>query len=150
MANDVAELIYKLAKKSHCQDQIKLQLIHCIVGDNQVGKTIFINNVSSSMAYNGICVPTTADNMLILTQRILTEFLEITSVQNTCDSFIPETNYIVLKIIKGKETISQCNFTFDKVIDQDDVKDFSWYYSTKSSRLRKFICHFFNFVLSIK
>ena len=150
MANDIAQLIYKLARNAHSHDQIKMQLIHCIVGDNQVGKTIFVDNVNASMRYNGICVPNTVDNVLIFAQRIFTEFLEITSVQNTCDSFVPETNYIVLKVIKGNTTISQCNYIFDKVVDQDDVKDYSWYDTSKQNMLRNFICSFFKFVQSIK
>jgi hypothetical protein len=129
MAHDVASLIYQMTKSAEKKDlanSIKLQLVHGVVGDYEVSKAIIFAD-NQTIRYNGIVVPNQLTNYKIITQRMFIEFLDILTLQNNCDSFSPDTSYLLCNVIQGNKPVSSCKFVFTETINQEDVLDFAWH-----------------------
>ena len=125
MVHDVATLIYKLAKESERAENklIRLEVIHGVVGDYEVSKNMTIVQ-SSLIKYNGITIPFAHYQVVI--QHIFIEFLEILNRQNSCDSFAPDTSYIVLNVLAKSKIVATCKFVFKETVTQEDLLDYDW------------------------
>ena len=147
MAHDVATLIYKLALANEKVNIVRLQIIHGVVGDYEVCKYMIIKHHHKQhfLKYNGITVP--FEHHSILSQYMFLEFLEILNKQNQCDSFAPDTSYIVVNILVSDKIVASCKFVFKETITQEDILDNEW--TIKCKHLARYLEQYLMFARDI-